>query len=357
MLDYRKQMGNNMIYPLSVLWEKNRDIAYKLILVFSKIISSYDGKDVVVFVDSNKDKIAALLSVNKYSLESIDFTMLDYNTKLYIGVILDCHDTSVLDLVITIGKQFWENLFHDNYDYRLHRIFKLESEYKKWLAEYLLNINNDSRSVIIQALMPLIRFNREFNGLLSDIISAEDITPRYDAFWNLWTLMQDYIFREYEKNIDDYKKVESAVRIGYGYEDVLATYLLANPFWKEGVSQWHSLKQQNNYFYMVAACRLGYNPTTLFSISYVLNTIGRTTFKEAGLNFLYDIINNNPHLYDKTLTDNTLYYIEEYVFYYMNDYIDKIQTDIPLKRKIVKVLDFLVFKGSTVGFLLKEELI
>ena len=79
-----------------------------------------------------------------------------------------------------------------------------------------------------------------------------------------------------------------SVVIGYGYEDVLATYLLANPFWKEGVSQWHSLKQQNNNFYIVAANRLGYNPTTLFSISYVLNTVEKTPFKEVGIDFLYD---------------------------------------------------------------------
>lgn len=357
MLDYCKQIVNNMIYPLSGLWKKDRDLAFKLIIVFSKLIVSYDGNDVVAFVDSNKEDIAALLSVDEYSLESIDLIALDYNTKLYINVILDCHDTSVSNFVINIGKQFWEKLFHDNYDDRFHRISMLESEYKKWLAEYLLNINNDSRSKLVQDLMPLVSFNQEFNRLLSDIVSAEDVNPRYDAFWDLWTLMQDYIFREYEKNVDDYKNIESAVHIGYGYEDVLATYLLANPFWKEGVSQWHSLKQQNNNFYIVAANRLGYNPTTLFSISYVLNTVGKTPFKEVGLNFLYDIINNNSHLYDKTLPDNTLYYIEEYVFSYMNNHIDMIQADIPLKRKVVKVLDFLVSKGSTMGFLLKEELI
>lgn len=357
MLDYRKQIGNNMIYPLSGLWKKDRDLAFKLIIVFSKLIASFNGNDVVAFVDSDKDNIADLLSMDEHSLESIDLSVLDYNTRLYLSTILNPNDTSIIRFVITIGEQFWEKLFHDNYDDRFHRISVLESEYKKWLAEYLLNINSDGRSAIIQTMMPLVRFDREFNRLLSDIISAEDINPRYDAFWNLWSLMQDHIFIEYEKNVDDYKNIESVVHIGYGYEDVLATYLLANPFWKEGVSQWHSLKQQNNNFYIVAANRLGYNPTTLFSISYVLNTVGKTPFKEVGINFLYDIISNNSHLYDKTLPDNTLYYIEEYIFSYTNDHIDIIQKDIPLKKKVIKILDFLISKGSTMGFLLKEELI
>ena len=49
--------------------------------------------------------------------------------------------------------------------------------------------------------------------------------------------------------------------------------------------------------------------------------------------------------------------IEEYIFSYINTHVDKIQTSIPIKRKVVKILDFLISKGSTMGFLLKEELI
>ena len=357
MLDYRKQIGNNMIYPLSVLWKKNRDLAFKLIVVFSRLIVSFDGNDVVAFVNSNKEDIENLLSVDEYSIESIDLTTLDYNIKLYINTILDCHDTTVLNFVITIGKQFWEKLFHDNYDDRFHRISLLESEYKKWLAEYLLNINSDGRSAIIQTLMPLVRFNREFNRLLSDIVSAEDINPRYDAFWDIWTLLQDYFFQEFEKNVDDYKNVNTVVHIGYGYEDVLVTYLLAD-FWDvPGVDEWHTLKQQQKFFYLTASKRLGHNPTTLFSIARVLNTIGKTTFTEPGIDWISDIIINNPHLYAKALPENTLYYIEEYIFSYMNTHIDTIQTNITVKRKVVKILDFLISKGSTMGFLLKEELI
>lgn len=131
MLDYRKQIGNNMIYPLSGLWKKDRDLAFKLIIVFSKLIASFNGNDVVEFVDSNKEDISALLSVDEYSLKSIDLSVLDYNTRIYLSTILDSHDTDITRFVITIGEQFWEKLFHDKHDDRLHRIFELENEYKK----------------------------------------------------------------------------------------------------------------------------------------------------------------------------------------------------------------------------------
>lgn len=85
-----------------------------------------------------------------------------------------------------------------------------------------------------------------------------------------------------------------------------------------------------------------------------------------GLLSLYDLDENKYCIIDssekycnffKTLPDNTLYYIEEYIFFYVNENIDLFQNNIPLKRKVINVLDFLVSKGSTMGFLLKEELV
>lgn len=356
MLDYRRQTGNNMIDPLAALWDRNREAACKLVVVFSKLVPLFDGKDIIKFVDSNKTQIAEMMSADNYSLESIDITALDHNSKVYIATILDRHDTGIFDFVVSIGKEFWKKLFCDDYDYSINKHFVLESEYKKWLAEYLLFINNDERSTLVQALMPLVRFDRSFSRLLSDIISAEDSDPRYEALWDLWTLLQDYIFSRYEKNVDHYKDAESDVRIGLGYEDVLSIYLLANPYWREGITEWHSLKKRNSSFYLAAANRTGYDPTTLFSVSYVLNTVGKTPFKAAGLDMLHIIIKNNPHLYQRSLIDNTLFYIEEYIFSFVTEQTELIQTDASVKKKVLEVLDFLVARGSTMGYLLREEM-
>ncbi len=357
MLDYRRQTGNNMIDPLAALWDRNREAACKLIVVFSKLAPLFDGKNIIKFVESNQTQIAELMSADNYSLESIDITALDHNSKVYIAAILDRHDTGIFDFVVSIGKEFWAKLFSDDYDDSINKNFVLESEYKKWLAEYLLFITDDERSKLVQTLMPLVRFDRSFNRLLSDIISAENANPRYEAFWNLWTLLQDYIFSRYEKNNDYYKNAENDIRIGLGYEDVLSIYLLANPHWREGITQWHSLKVNNSSFYLAAANRTGYDPTTLFSVSYVLNTVGKTPFKAAGLDMLHIIIKNNHHLYQRSLIDNTLFYIEEYILSFVTEQTELLQADASVKKKVVDVLDFLVARGSTMGYLLREEMI
>ena len=264
-----------MINPMTALWQENRGLATKIILVVSNLFSLYDGKDVITFVESHKEKLLDYLSVENYSLDSIDVSNLDYNTLLYINNILDNHDANILTLIIKLGNQFWEKLFNHDIDNRAQRIVELEYEYKKWLAEFLLNLSNEKQSLVLQQMMPSVKFEREFKQLLSDIVIAQDNNPRYETFWNLWSTMQDYILPLYEKRLDYYKNTDFDVHIGYGFEDVLVTYLLADFPEVPGVDEWHSLKIQNRIFYMTVANRLGYNPTVLFSIARLLNTIGK----------------------------------------------------------------------------------
>lgn len=356
-LDYRKYLRNSMINPMSVLWGKNRGLATKIMFVVSNLFSLYDGKDVMSFVESHKEEIVDFLSVEEYSLDSIDVSNLDYNTLLYINNMMDNHDTNILTFVIKLGELFWEKLFNNDIDDKKQKIFVLEYEYKKWLAEFLLNLSNEKQYSIILELMPNVRFNRDFKALLNNIICVQDKNPRYEAFWNLWLSMQEYIFKMSENKSDYYKNIDSEVHIGYGFEDVLVTYLLADFYEVPGVDEWHSLKIQNKIFYMTAANRLGYNSTVLFSVARLLYTIGKKTFKDEGIIWLSEIIRNNPHLFKKTLPENTLFYIEEYMFSFVKEKIDLFQTNIRLKKKVVIVLDFLVERGSTVGYLLREEII
>lgn len=141
------------------------------------------------------------------------------------------------------------------------------------------------------------------------------------------------------------------------YAVIKCLHLLANPYWREGITQWHSLKVNNSSFYLAAANRTGYDPTTLFSVSYVLNTVGKTPFKAAGLDMLHIIIKNNHHLYQRSLIDNTLFYIEEYILSFVTEQTELLQVDASVKKKVVDVLDFLVARGSTMGYLLREEMI
>lgn len=138
---------------------------------------------------------------------------------------------------------------------------------------------------------------------------------------------------------------------------LIKNYLLANNIWEEDVTVWESLKHENAKFYKMAAIRIGYHPATLYSITYVLNSIGKDTFSKEGLEWLSIIIKNNPHLEKAALPANTQYYLEEY----MNSLIKKekftLRTDNRRRKQVITVLNFLVSKGSTPGFRMRDEII
>ena len=356
MLEHKKLLRNNFINPLKELWESNKRLAEKLFVAFVRLYPEYDGRDIIAFLKKHKKDILRLLQTDSFAFDPKDLCRYDFDTLMYLCCIVDNRNSDNLQLIITVGKIIWEKLFYDFNSDGIHHNYQLESFYISWLAEYLLNISDDERSKVVGELIPYMRLNREFDRLLSDIVNSEDKNPRYDAFWNLWSLLQDSIIQTYEKNADDYKKTDKAVNIGWGYEDVLLTFLLAYPWWRECVSEWHSLKNQNKTFYLIVAHKLGFNPTTLFSIARVLYTVGKKTFKDDGVDFLCEIIKNNPHLRDKPLPEHTLFYMEEYMISFVKGHFCESQTNTALKRKIEIILDFLVTRGSTVGFLLREEL-
>ena len=207
-------------------------------------------------------------------------------------------------------------------------------------------------------MTPYITVEAAFSSWIWEMVICEVHRPRFVAFWNMWELLQSYVFRKCdEKKIAEQNENAEKYRSMQEITTLIKNYLLANNIWEEDVTVWESLKHENAKFYKMAAIRIGYHPATLYSITYVLNSIGKDTFSKEGLEWLSIIIKNNPHLEKAALPANTQYYLEEY----MNSLIKKekftLRTDNHRRKQVITVLNFLVSKGSTPGFRMRDEII
>lgn len=364
-MNYGQERENASKCIAKILWRNDRDAAVKLVYTYIKIIpkyvelaGGYNGIKPVEFFEKYKAEIGSAFSTEIDSLDSIDTSDLGFNNLLILNTMLDSEEQSIHELVLNTGKDIWGKLFGKNYDEEnSQRDYKLEYYYMEWLADYVLNQSKDKQGYLLQQMVPLVRFDREFGHWLHEIISIEDKNPRYDAFWNLWNLLQSYIFAGCDKNMEYYKNPNNEISIGYGFNEMLVNYLLACSSWREDVNVWHTLKSCNSIFYKVMANRIGYNAATLYSISRVLNSVGKDTFKNEGIDWLSTIAKNNLHLHESSLPVNTLYYVEEYIYSYIRREQCNFRINVDKKRKVLSVLDFLVNRGSTVGFLLREEMV
>ena len=342
-----------------LLWNNKPDTAKRFIASFVQIVSKCSSSNIYGFFENKKKEISNAFSTPIDRIENINIDGLDYNAILFIHLITVNHDENATKFVINNGQKIWGALFdNDRSNSDIRNNIYLESSYKEWLANFALNISDENRAELVQSIMTHARPGHNFSVWLSDLICAEDIHPRYDSFWNLWQLMQEYIIKWYDNSNTKYTIKATDFDSYSNVDEVIMNYLLAFQYWREGTEQWHTLRQENNTFYYSMSQRVGHVPTTLFSIARILNTIGKNALKDYGIDWISNIIKNNPHLSKQSLPINTIYYIEEYIFWFTKEENFTLKSsDIDVKKKVLTILDFLINQGSTVGFLLRDKIV
>lgn len=78
---------------------------------------------------------------------------------------------------------------------------------------------------------------------------------------------------------------------------------------------------------------------------------------EDGVQWISGMLVNNKNLLTAKLEVNTLYYIENLVRKYIYKNRTKIRETKKLKEEVLVILDFLIAKGSVVGYILRENIV
>lgn len=224
-----------------------------------------------------------------------------------------------------------------DFDYGLiHRFFNK-------LADFLLNRDMGEIAEYVSLCAEYIQPSDETADFFDAVVSLENTNPRHEQFWALWRGM-----------LPKYIKIGQG-STGYHFRKMTHSYLLAGPYWKSGIEEWHSLREPEVGFYKEIAEKVGGHPAVLDSISQVLNGIG-SLFLDNGIVWLNTIINNR-NLETEELETNTVYYIEKILRKYTYLNREKIKRDSKLKTKVLSILNFLVVRGSVQGYLLREDIV
>jgi hypothetical protein len=76
-----------------------------------------------------------------------------------------------------------------------------------------------------------------------------------------------------------------------------------------------------------------------------------------GVIWISNILANNQDYVSKKLETNTIYYIENLIRKFTFKNREKIKRTKALKNKLIIILNFLIEKGSVVGYMLRESII
>lgn len=279
-----------------------------------------------------------LLIEDAGDIEQLDLYTLRTSFKL---IPLKTSNKEHKKIVKKIISAFIENLILNNKD----KIdYSVKHDFLEKLAYFILS---SPKKEIWDYLKPFLdKFNRSeaFADLFKEFISAEDYLNSYENFWEVW-----YLFKE---------KIVEVCKDGNGWytDKIIQSYLFAQNPWKESATEWHTFKDENKRFFKEISREIGHCSSTLYAISKLLNDIG-SSYLNDGISWLSEILKTNKGLLNAKLEINTIYYLENLIRRYAYKNREKIRKTKELKQNVLIILDFLIKKGSVIGYMLRENIL
>ncbi len=348
----------------SKLWKENHKVAQSILIGYIKLKPLYKK----IIADNKKEhgfwkkmpKSSILDELNKidadfdfkgitFDIEDIDSLDIKDLEVVYLLIPSDTKDKIHLDIYTKSLPLLASKLLIDRRSYRNDfgydaNIYTERLHVFQRFSNFILQREIGEIDIFLKPFVDSFSSTEETASFIEQIVIAEDDIKNHEQFWHIWKLLYPKI-HELSVNSNSYH-----------LKAIIVNYLLAWRWWRDGIQEWHSLKNENLFFYFNASKDMGHVPSVLYSITRVLNTIG-SNFKNEGIDWIYTIVSSHKSLNLDDLESNTLYYLENYLrkFIFINR--QKIKEEIILKNKIIPILDFMIERGSIHGYLLRENIL
>jgi hypothetical protein len=286
-------------------------------------------------VIENKVSSSELGDIEKYNLEVLRTSFQLIPQKEH----YDAHKSIVKSIIATFANKLLSDNREEKVDYQVKHDF---------LETYAYFVLNSEKNEIHEYLKPFLdNFNstESIADLFQEFVLCEDGLATYDNFWFVWGCFREKVIAISEKGDKSWYVAK-----------ILKSYLFAQTIWNKGTKEWHALKPENTRFFKEISQKLGHCPSVLYAVSKLLNDIG-DQYRNDGVMWVSNILAKNENIVNEKLEDNTIYYIERLVKKYIYKNKEEIKKQKLIKDNILIILDFLIKKGSVIGYMLRESIV
>ncbi|NOX64602.1 MAG: ATP-binding protein [Chlorobi bacterium] len=278
------------------------------------------------------EKLGELRKIDLYILNKA-FQLIPLKTK----------DETHKKIVKEVISSFIPRILLDDREQRID--YEIKRDFLRTFAYFVLNSCKDEIYDYLKPLIENFNSSETIAELFQEFIIAEDELQIYDNFWFVWNSFKDRVVELCSKGD------------GYSYiAEIVKSYLFAQTQWKETAKEWHSLKDSDKRFFKDISEKIGHCPSTLYALVKMLNGIG-SSFIDDGVIWISNILKKNRNLANERLERDTILYIENLVKRYIYNNREKVKKTKELKTMILIILDFIIEKGSVVGYILRESIV
>ncbi|MCB1194168.1 MAG: ATP-binding protein [Leptospiraceae bacterium] len=223
--------------------------------------------------------------------------------------------------------------------------YNIQNNFTKKLTYLILKLEKNEIQEYLKPFLDEFNGSKFFTELFKDFIYTEMYLKSYENFWEVWNLFKEkvIIFCQDKNN-------------NWHSNDIIKSYLFANNYWGENVTEWCTLKSANKRFFQKISEKLSHKSITLYAISQLLYGIG-SHYLNDGILWISDILDNNKNLLNDKLETDTIFYLEKVVKKYIYKNRERIKKEKSLKQGILVILNFLVEKCSPEGYMLRENIL
>jgi len=277
---------------------------------------------------------------NLKDIEDYDLSILKTSFQLIPKKTDNNDHKKIIKIIISV---FAENLLSNSASIEID--YNSKHDFLKTYAYFVLNSHIDDIHGFLSPFLDNFNISESIADLFEEFILAEDILDTYDNFWLVWNLFKEKVI-EICKDGDQHRYVDKIVK----------SYLFSKILWQDTAKEWHSLKDSDKRFFKDISKKIGHCPSTLYSISKLLNDIG-SHYINDGVFWISTLLSNNQDFRSKKLEVNTIYYIENLVKSYIFKNKEKLRKTKSIKENILIILDFLIEKESVIGYILRESIL
>jgi hypothetical protein len=223
--------------------------------------------------------------------------------------------------------------------------YKIAHDFLERFAYFLLNVPTTEVKGYLEPFLGNFNPSRNVADMLVELISAEDRQGARENFWEVWNLLKE--------------KIVEACKDGshrWYLDEIVESYLFARNQWKESAVGWGAFRDVDKSFFEDVSDTIGHHPSTLYAIAKLLNGIG-SMYLEDGAYWIFNILKNNQALGTIELRGDTVYYLESVARKLVYKNRERMRKDGELRRAVLTILEFIIDKGSVVGYLLRENIL
>lgn len=324
------------------LWETDPVIA-------ETIVATY--LDIQNLISHNPDTVYDI--VNEYSFEPKELNpetldcreIYTLDTALHL-LPIDCSHERVMAMYEKIfahipEKFFMDNPYHDedkNYAYSSMAYAEVRTSVFSKLAALLLTIeNSEETAILLEFLKKKMTSSNATSSFIEALISAECQIGSVNQFKKIWKSLYEVVVSLKSSN----KR--------HSYDNIVSNYLLAWPYWVDGIKQWDSFDCDIIWIYEKSAADLWDCEKTLYSFGKVFTSIG-SKYIDEGLDCIYCLIDKQVTHHIIATNPDTIFYLEKFMNMYCIQRWEHVKKDRRINKKVRIILKYLVSCGSAKAF-------